>query len=388
MTSTRTITRGAIALVAALAVLFAALVGSAPAHAAATTSVGTVRAGVTLEPGSTVTSPNGQFRLVLQGDGNVVLYGIGNAVLWASNTASQPGASLRLRTDGKLVLVRGTSTVWATNTAGLGITSLTVGDDADIALRNAAGTMKWHTGSFQSQVAAGVVLKPGTTLRSDTRNTTRLVMQTDGNLVQYTGTKAVWASHTTGRGATYAAVQTDGNLVVYSAANVPLWASHTTKYGKGQLLVQVDGNVVLYGKAGTRAWSTLPLSKLKWPVVSKNITGRFGDDRGPGHTPRYHQGADAGVGVGTPVYGSATGTVTATVTGNPTFGNYVIVTYGLTTVLTAHLSSISVTKGQTVTVNTVIAKSGNTGQSTGPHVHVETRVNGTLVDPLKTLSFR
>lgn len=388
MTFTRTITRGAIALVAALAVAFAALTGAAPAHAAATTLVGTVQAGTTMEPGSVVTSPNGQFRLVLQGDGNVVLYGIANAVLWASNTASQPGASLRLRTDGKLVLIRGTSTVWATNTAGLGITSLTVGDDADISLRNAAGVVKWHTGSFQAQVPAGTVLKAGTTLRSDSRSTTRLVMQTDGNLVQYTGTKAVWASHTTRRGATYAAVQTDGNLVVYTAANVPVWASHTTKYGKGQLLTQVDGNVVLYGKAGTRAWSTLPLSKLKWPVVSKSITGRFGDDRGPGHTPRYHQGADAGVGTGTAVYGSATGTVTAAVAGNPTFGNYVIVTYGLTTVLTAHLSSISVKKGQVVTANTVIAKSGNTGQSTGPHVHVETRVNGRLVDPLKTLSFR
>ncbi len=73
---------------------------------------------------------------------------------------------------------------------------------------------------------------------------------------------------------------------------------------------------------------------------------------------------------------------------NASYGNYVVVTYGLTTVLTAHLSEISVTKGQVVGNGKQIGKSGNTGQSTGPHVHVETRVNGTLKDPLSLLSFR
>ena len=88
------------------------------------------------------------------------------------------------------------------------------------------------------------------------------------------------------------------------------------------------------------------------------------------------------------MYGSGTGTVTRTVANDGAYGNYIVVTYGMTTVLTAHLSKIEVKQGQIVKLGTEIAKSGNTGQSTGPHVHVETRRNGVLVDPLKNMHFR
>ncbi|MCI0998443.1 M23 family metallopeptidase, partial [Pseudomonas corrugata] len=77
-------------------------------------------------------------------------------------------------------------------------------------------------------------------------------------------------------------------------------------------------------------------------VASTKISGRYGDDRGAGHVPRYHQGADAPVAVGTPVYASGTGTVTSTVANNASYGNYIVVTYGNVTVLTAHLSKIEV----------------------------------------------
>ncbi|WIB36241.1 hypothetical protein [Curtobacterium sp. MCJR17_043] len=88
------------AAVTAVAIAAAGLVAvAAPAQAATYTSA--VKAGTTLQPGDSVNSTNGQFRLVLQGDGNLVEYGIGNAVLWASNTANQPGGHRR-RPEGRV----------------------------------------------------------------------------------------------------------------------------------------------------------------------------------------------------------------------------------------------------------------------------------------------
>ncbi|KQO61226.1 peptidoglycan DD-metalloendopeptidase family protein [Curtobacterium sp. Leaf261] len=390
MTSTRQ--RGTLPLILALLVSIAltavALVVGVPAQAATAPFVGSVPAGTVLVAGSVVTSPNGQFRLTAQGDGNLVMYGIGNRVLWASNTAKASGATFVPQADGNLVIYRAGKAVWSTGSSGRGAVSLVVGDDGDFAMRQASGANAWHASAYQDRVAAGQVLLPNTTLRAAANSGLRLVMQPDGNLVQYDGTRATWSTGTSRWPGATAAVQADGNFVVYAADRHAVWSSGTPRAGAGQLLMQVDGSVVLYGASGTLAWSSRPVAGLRWPVVSQRITGRYGDDRGVGHVPRYHQGADAGVGIGTTVYASGTGTVTTTITGNATYGNYVVVTYGVTTVLTAHLSAINVTKGQTVSLNTVIGLSGNTGQVTGPHVHVETRVNGTLVDPLTILSFR
>ncbi|WP_158842873.1 S8 family serine peptidase [Saccharothrix deserti] len=83
----------------------------------------------------------------------------------------------------------------------------------------------------------------------------RLVMQSDGNLVLYTGAaQPLWHTHTYNTGATYAILQTDGNLVVYTAAGVAKW--HTFTYGRpvDRLMVQNDSNVVLYGPTGQYYW--------------------------------------------------------------------------------------------------------------------------------------
>jgi len=68
------------------------------------------------------------------------------------------------------------------------------------------------------------------------------------------------------------------------------------------------------------------------------------------------------------------------------YGLYVIVKHsdGYTS-LYAHLGSVSVSEGQEVKQGTVLGKSGNTGLSTGPHVHLEIRKDGVAIDPLTLL---
>jgi murein DD-endopeptidase MepM/ murein hydrolase activator NlpD len=95
-----------------------------------------------------------------------------------------------------------------------------------------------------------------------------------------------------------------------------------------------------------------------------------------------HEGIDIAVASGTPVAASASGTViVAGWVGG--YGNLVVVDHG-GGIATAygHNTSVAVGVGQSVAQGQVIAYSGSTGHSTGPHVHFEVRVNGSPVDPL------
>ncbi|WP_027376451.1 M23 family metallopeptidase [Kaistella palustris] len=96
---------------------------------------------------------------------------------------------------------------------------------------------------------------------------------------------------------------------------------------------------------------------------------------------QFHKGLDIAVPFGTDVRCAATGTVIfAGVKGG--YGNCVIVSHGngLAT-LYGHLSQLLVKANDKVEVNDVIAKSGNSGRSTGPHLHYEVHKNNTPVNP-------
>lgn len=98
---------------------------------------------------------------------------------------------------------------------------------------------------------------------------------------------------------------------------------------------------------------------------------------------RPHYGVDFKLPIGTPVYAPAEGTVTYA--GYMRGGGYTVIINhkgGYTTVY-MHLSKFDVKKGQNVRIGQVIAKSGNTGYSTGSHLHYEVHINGRAVDPLK-----
>jgi murein DD-endopeptidase MepM/ murein hydrolase activator NlpD len=91
---------------------------------------------------------------------------------------------------------------------------------------------------------------------------------------------------------------------------------------------------------------------------------------------RMHQGNDFGCPVGTPVVAMSKGTVTF-VGQESGYGNKVEIEYWDGTVsYYAHLDSFDVTVGQQVEAGQVVAKSGNTGHSTGPHLHLEIHPNG------------
>jgi len=118
-----------------------------------------------------------------------------------------------------------------------------------------------------------------------------------------------------------------------------------------------------------------------WPV-SGPITSPFCEVRS---YEACHPGIDIAVPTGTPIRAAAGGRVAiAGWVGG--YGNYTCIQHSASlSSCYGHQSSIQVSVGQTVSQGQVIGLSGSTGNSTGPHVHFEARINGSVVNPMNYL---
>ena len=117
--------------------------------------------------------------------------------------------------------------------------------------------------------------------------------------------------------------------------------------------------------------------------VGGRVTSRFGARR-----YRYHYGTDLKLYVGEPVQVAFSGKIRIIDYERGGYGHYVVVRHnnGLETVY-AHLSKVSVEHNQTVTAGDVIGLGGNTGRSTGPHLHFEIRYLGNAINPENVIDF-
>lgn len=118
------------------------------------------------------------------------------------------------------------------------------------------------------------------------------------------------------------------------------------------------------------------------PTSRGYITSGFGWRWG-----RKHAGIDIGVKIGTPIKASDGGVVTFSGTKGG-YGRCVIINHGANmSTLYAHNSKLYVRKGEKVFKGQTIAASGNTGRSTGPHLHFEIRKNNVPLNPIKYVSY-
>jgi len=133
----------------------------------------------------------------------------------------------------------------------------------------------------------------------------------------------------------------------------------------------------LMSRAG-RALAALP---SRWPVRG-SVNSEFGKRDSPWTSAtEFHGGLDIRASKGTPVRAPGPGTVTFAGT-RPEYGISVIIDHGqdVRTVY-GHLSKLSVRRGERVERGAVLGLSGNTGRSTGPHLHYEILVKGRPVNP-------
>jgi hypothetical protein len=148
-------------------------------------------------------------------------------------------------------------------------------------------------------------------------------------------------------------------------------------------ILQVDLSFLLGMEPDIPSGWTPVEGSLKWPTPGINtITSPFGYRVDPVEGGgNFHTGVDIAAPMGTPVHAAADGVVVvAGWMGN--FGYAIYIEHGDMVTIYAHLSQIAVQRGQQVKAGDVIAYSGSTGKSTGPHLHFEVRVHGQPVNPI------
>ncbi|MBK8901783.1 MAG: peptidoglycan DD-metalloendopeptidase family protein [Anaerolineaceae bacterium] len=132
--------------------------------------------------------------------------------------------------------------------------------------------------------------------------------------------------------------------------------------------------------AGEPQWKVFGTGTYIWPVNGRCLTQFYNG---------FHPAIDVSSSEGAPVYASDTGTVTYASFAAGTYydyGNLIVINHGNGfETFYAHLSSIGVFPGQTVTQGELIGFTGNTGRSSGPHIHFEIRDRDFRTNPLDRL---
>lgn len=346
-------------------------------------------AGQQLAAGQAVQSPNGRYRLLMQGDGNLVLYRDGPHAVWSSGTGGTGAeAKATMQSDGNLVLGPPGQVTWNSGTGSFSNAGLVVQDDGNVVIyHNGHAVWTWGSGYTGDVLGSGGTLLPGAFLVSADKRFTLLMQEGDGNLVLYEGPNGLWTFGTNGHPGARAEMQTDGNFVVYTGSR----AINSTGTGRpgSTLKLQSDSNLVVY--SGAQAlWSrrdgligqdlfSFPLGDGTSATTYRITQGWCAIDA----TSSPHLGIDWGAPSGTPVYASGAGTVVASGDAGDGYGNKVVIRHSLPNgetwyTLYGHLRDRPLVRtGASVGKRQHLGYVGSTGTSTGAHLHfaISTQAN-------------
>ncbi len=162
--------------------------------------------------------------------------------------------------------------------------------------------------------------------------------------------------------------------------------------------IDVDTNVKQVTEAENTLGSGGPLEvvgkEIKTKVggdfvmpVSGTLTSSYGYRTDPftGEIA-LHNGLDIAADEGAPIMAAVSGTVELAKNTTGDYGNYIILNHGGFKTLYGHCKSLEVKKGDIVSAGDVIATCGNTGRSTGSHLHFEVRIGDKRIDPTPFLN--
>jgi hypothetical protein len=214
-------------------------------------------AGHTLSPGESITSPNGLYALALTTSGQLVETAAGRTI-WSPMATGSPGDELIMQSDGDLAIYSAShALLWSSRTGGhtSGSYWLNLYDSGELAVNTSSGSLWTRQAGGAAVLAPGTVLAAGQALVS-ANGLYVTYMQSDGNLVEYTGGRVLWDSATGGNPGARAIMRANGRLVVVSSAGSVIWSSRTTGgAGTARAALLASGELVVRAK-GTLIWSS------------------------------------------------------------------------------------------------------------------------------------
>jgi murein DD-endopeptidase MepM/ murein hydrolase activator NlpD len=187
-------------------------------------------------------------------------------------------------------------------------------------------------------------------------------------------------------GIPYTVKRGDSLSKISSSMGVPLEAILDANDIQSSTITQ--GTVLFIPGARMRSEDLkLALGELFIYPIRGRLTSPYGWRNDPiSGVRRFHAALDLAAGMGTPVKAAMDGQVSAAGV-NATYGNFIIISHGSGyQTMYAHLNAFSVKRGDRVSQGTQIGEVGNTGYSTGPHLHFALYKNGRAVNPLDFLN--
>ncbi len=194
------------------------------------------------------------------------------------------------------------------------------------------------------------------------------------------------------------AVKEVSGMVLVNSQNKPVHASYinTTQRGWQELALAGNDYVEILRKTyanATIATNNCTMSSNGWSMPVEGgitkVSSCFGNRIDPiTHKPASHNGTDIPKPMNDPIYAIADGTVYAVVPWKDSYGNYVMIDHGNGYMsLYAHMNKFvdGIKVGDKVSAGQQIGFVGTTGRSTGPHLHLEIRINGKRVDALEVM---
>ena len=214
-------------------------------------SARTLASDATLTSGDSLTSPNGQFTLTMQSNGNLVWRITDGRTLWSSRTAGHSGAEATMGSDGVLRVHDGSGTLWSSSNSGTSGDTLSIQSNGQLAV----GT-SWTSRTLYTAILPGDELHSGWYVSSENRRC-RTTMGTSGNLAVTDATGQVLYDNKVSLGKdAVTKLLASGEFVTRSSSGTLGFTTWTSGRPHDYVTVTNSGRLAVIGVSTKTLWST------------------------------------------------------------------------------------------------------------------------------------